>query len=179
LDIAIPNGSFPVDEPTVKKIREAGCDLWFYNIGSNRFTYGYYLMKTRPRGRLQWNFGTTHGFAGQTPSLPSLGSTCYASFWNSSLEIGRRADVEQMRQGILDYRYLLTLDNLLNKKRDAVNPNLRAALDKGQQLRTQILDGIHVDIKHYAEAGFWSDTTCHRLRWRIAQSIQEISNAEK
>jgi hypothetical protein len=181
LDIAIPNGALPITEENLEKIRRAGCELWFYNIGATRFTFGYYLNRTRPKGRLQWSFGNTSRYLDQVPGLPSLGSITYALHWNGEFQPARRYNVEEIRQGILDYRYLRTLEILLDNA--AATPKdaaLREALKNGRALRDFIVDGVKIRNEHSGEdfvAGIWSPRTCERLRWRVALAIEAIRKA--
>lgn len=177
LDIAIPNGGFPLNKKNVKQIRKDGCEYWIYNIGSKRYTFGYYLTKDKPKGRLQWSFYGNHGYLSQVPCLPSLGSNVFTTMWNSDLIPSRRLDVEAIRQGILDYRYFVTLEELVAKDKGSSKPELAKAAKKGEALLDMIKGGVEVDVGK-ADAGIWSHKTCQRLRWRLASAIMEVRNAE-
>jgi hypothetical protein len=98
--------------------------------------------------------------------------------WSSKLDPSRRADVEKMRQGILDYRYFITLKELVKKHKSSQNKKLRKAAQKGAGLMKMIRGGIKTEIGK-GNHGVWSDITCQRLRWRIATAIKEIKDAEK
>jgi hypothetical protein len=177
LDIAIPNGSFPLNAKNVRQIRKDGCEYWIYNIGSKRYTFGFYLSKDLPKGRLQWAFYGTHNYLGQIPCLPSLGSIVYATMWDSNLNPSRRLDVEGIRQGIMDYRYFMTLQKLVKKHQNTKNAPLAKAVQQGNELLKMISGGVEAEI---AKPGvrIWSQTTCQRLRWRLASAIMEMQNAE-
>jgi hypothetical protein len=177
LDIAIPNGSLPINDENVAKIKKAGTEYWIYNIGSTRYTFGYYLTKDNPKGRLQWSFYGCHNYLAQVPCLPSLGSIVYSTMWNSKLIPARRLNVENIRQGIMDYRYCLTLRDLVSKHSGTKNAKLAAAVKKGSALLKMITDGIDSAIGK-ANTGIWSRRTCQRLRWRLAKAIMEVKNAE-
>jgi len=179
LHMAIPNGAFPVNEEALAGIRKAGCDLWFYNIGSNRFTEGYFIAKTRPKGRLQWAFGPCSRYFENVPSLPSLGHLGYSLILDSNFTVGKRHDVEELRQGILDYRYFITLEKLVRENASAADPALAKAVEKGRKLMDYVLGGIKVDLKHYSRVGMWTPKTCQRIRWMLASAIQEIDDAKK
>lgn len=178
LDISIPNGALPITEANVKMIREKGSEYWIYNIGRKRFTMGYYLTKDYPKGRLQWSFYGASRYLSQIPTLPSLGSITFAMMWDSKLNPSRRFDVEQMRQGIMDYRYFITLKELVEKHKSVKDEALKNAVKKGADLMKMIRDGINTEIGK-ARYGIWSSITCQRLRWRIATAIKEIKDAEK
>jgi hypothetical protein len=178
LNISIPNGALPITEENVKMIREKGSEYWIYNIGRKRFTMGYYLTKDYPKGRLQWSFYGASRYVSQIPMLPSLGSITFAMMWDSKLNPSRRLDVEQMRQGVMDYRYFMTLKGLVEKNKAAKNEALQKAVKKGADLMKMIRGGINTEIGK-AKYGIWSSITCQRLRWRIATAIKEIKDAEK
>ncbi|NOY80358.1 MAG: hypothetical protein GXP31_05055 [Kiritimatiellaeota bacterium] len=177
LDIAIPNGALPISEENIAYIRRSGAELWFYNIGSNRFSFGYYLAKTRPKGRLQWSFGGSSRYVNQVAGLPSVSDVRYTLHWDSKLRPGRRNNIEEMRQGILDYRYFRTLDRLIAENSRSSAPSVRRAVEKAKKLRDYILDGVKVRNRHSGEdfvAGVWSSRTCQRLRWRIALAVMDL-----
>jgi hypothetical protein len=182
LDIAIPNGALPITEENLQLIRDKGCDLWFYNIGSTRFTFGYYLNKTHPKGRLQWSFGNTSRYLDQVPGLPSLANIVYTLHWNADFQPARRYNVEDMRQGILDYRYLTTLQALIERHEKASSPQMREAVNSARDLSDMIVNGVKIRNEHSGEdfvSGVWSPRTCQRLRWRIVMAIQAIRDAEE
>jgi hypothetical protein len=182
LHISIPNGGFPINEENLKMIRDKGSELWFYNIGANRFTYGYYMYKTKAKGRLQWSFGGPHRYLSQAPFVPSLGSFVYTTVFDSELNLARRWDVEQMRRGIQDYYYCLTLDKTIAENENSADPKVAAAVEKAKALREYLLNGIQVSLEHegesFVKAGLWSDQTCQRLRWRLAMAIEGILSAK-
>jgi len=55
LDIVCPNSAFPLDGKTLDLVRSKGPDLWIYNAGVSRLSYGYYLWLVDAKGRLQWS----------------------------------------------------------------------------------------------------------------------------
>ena len=182
LDIAIPNGALPITEENLQRIRDDGCDLWFYNIGSTRFTFGYYLNRTRPKGRLQWSFGNTSRYLDQVPGIPSLAHINYTLHWDADFQPARRYNVEEMRQGILDYRYLCLLQTLAAKHARNQAPPMQNAVARARTLADMIIQGVKIRNEHSGEdfvAGVWSPRTCQRLRWRIVMAILAILEAEE
>ncbi|MFH0796373.1 MAG: hypothetical protein V2A65_04865 [Candidatus Omnitrophota bacterium] len=178
LDIAAINSAFPITEETIKKVKNAGCELWFYNLGADRFSYGYYLTKARPKGRMQWINTGAFSYLKGTPNLPSLGPLPYNRVFDSALNPGRLTEVEDIRQGIMDYRYYITLERLVRENNTADGePGIAVA--KGKALLDRIAGNVNVDIKHYWEAGYWDNATCQRLRWMLATAIEEIYDAKK
>lgn len=182
LHIAIPNGALPVTEENLALIKEKGCELWFYNIGSTRYSYGYYLNRTRPTGRLQWSFGGTSRYLDHTAGLPSLGSVNYTLHWNSQRRPGRRENIECMRQGIIDYRYFRTMERLISETSNSNGSAARQAVAEAKKLRDYILNGVKIRNQHSGEdftSGVWSSSTCQRLRWRLVLAIQTLAQAGK
>jgi hypothetical protein len=180
LHIAIPNGALPVTEENLALIQEKGSDLWFYNIGSNRYSYGYYLNRTRPKGRLQWSFGGNSRFANQVAGLPSFSSVSYTAHYDEDGRAARRQNIEEMRQGILDYRYFRTLERLIDTH--AKDPARKQAVAEGRKLREFILGGVRIRNQHSGEdftSGVWSARTCQRLRWRVGLAIQALETAKR
>ncbi|MCK5801439.1 MAG: hypothetical protein KAI66_01340, partial [Lentisphaeria bacterium] len=180
LHIAIPNGALPITEENLERIRDDGCELWFYNIGSTRFSFGYYLNRTRPKGRLQWSFGNTSRYLDHVAGLPSLGAVSYTLHWDSQLRPGRRWNVEDMRQGILDYRYMHTLKRLLDAHRTSADSAIRQAVAEGDALHGSILESVKIRNRHSGEdfvSGVWTSRTCQRQRWRVALAILAIQKA--
>ncbi len=177
LDIAIPNGALPITEENLALIEEQGCELWFYNIGSTRFSFGYYLNRTRPKGRLQWSFGGVSRYLDQTAGLPSLGNIGYTLHWDSQRRPARRENIEDMRQGILDYRYFRTLERLIAENKNSRDAQTRQAVAKAQELRDSILNGVRIRNQHSGEdftSGVWSSRTCQRLRWRLVLASEDL-----
>ncbi len=177
LDISIPNGALPINEENIKKMRDAGSEYWIYNIGRKRFTMGFYLTKDNPKGRLQWSFYGASSYLSQIPTLPSLGSITFSLMWDSKLNPSRRLDVEDLRQGIMDYRYFITLKDLTEKNGKSQKAKMQEAVKNAKELMEMIRGGISTEIGK-ARSGIWSNMTCQRLRWRIAMAIKEIKDAE-
>ena len=177
LNIAIPNGSLPINDVNIAKIKKTGTEYWIYNIGSSRYTFGYYLTKDNPKGRLQWSYYGCHNYLAQVPCLPSLGSIVYSTMWDSKLTPARRLNVENIRQGIMDYRYCLTLRQMVAKHTGTKNAKLAVAVKNGKELLKTITEGVDSAIGR-ANIGIWSRRTCQRLRWRAAKAVMEVKNAE-
>ena len=180
LDYPTINYEFPITEETIDKIKKAGGKLCFYNIGNNRFSYGYYIFKTHPFGRLQWNFGPEHDVFYNIPCLPTLGHLRYSLILDSDLEMGKRMDVVSVAEGIIDYRYCLTLKNLIDKNKDTDDKKLKETINKAEDFLNYITNSIKTDMRYYAkETEPWSDETCEKIRLMIANYIKEIEYESK
>lgn len=179
LSISIPNGALPLSEENIKYIKDSGSEFWIYNIAATRYTFGYYLTKAQPKGRLQWSFSAASRYLDQIPTLPSLGSIVYTTVFDGNLNISKRWDVENMRQGIIDYRYFLTMKKLMDKNKNSSNQKMKSAIANAEKLMGKMFDGIDLQtIDKRTSLGIWNETTCQRLRWKIASSIKEMNDAE-
>ena len=116
------------NEPSIEMIHRAGSDWAFYN-GGNRWTYGIYMYKAAKqfdmKFRLSWHWNAT---AGDPYYALDCREDDYA--WcnaNADGELIPSLEFErQMRGGIDDYRYLLTLARLAGEKHDAAAEGLIA-----------------------------------------------------
>ncbi len=114
------------DEASVKLIHEVGGDWAFYN-GGDRWTYGIYMYKAaQERGmkfRVAWHWNNA---AGDPYYALDCREDDYA--WCNSSPDGRlipSVEFERLREGLDDYRRLLTLSRLATE--NAGNPAAKAA----------------------------------------------------
>ena len=114
------------DEASVKLLHEAGGDWAFYN-GGNRWTYGVYLYKAAKqydmKFRLSWHWNAA---AGDPYYALDCREDDYA--WcctNSDGELISTPHFERLREGLDDYRRLLTLARLA-KERPIRPPDAKA-----------------------------------------------------
>jgi hypothetical protein len=108
------------DESSVGLLQKSGGDWAFYN-GGNRWTYGVYLYKAAKqfdmKFRLNWHWNSTAG-------NPFYALDCREddfAWCNTNADgelISTVAFEREMREGIDDYRYLLTLARLAEAKSD-------------------------------------------------------------
>ena len=114
------------DEAAVNMLHQAGSDWAFYN-GGNRWTYGYYLYKAAKqydlKFRLSWHWNAN---AGDPYYALDCREDDYA--WCNATPDGQLIPAihfEQLRAGLDDYRFLLTLARLAKEKAGA--PAAKAA----------------------------------------------------
>ncbi len=127
------------DEAGVKLLHESGSDWAFYN-GGNRWTYGVYLYKAAKqfgmKYRLAWHWNAV---AGDPYYALDCREDDYA--WCNSTPDGELVpslEFERLRQGLGDYRRLLTLTRLAHEKRGT--PAARDA----RRLMAALLGGFHL-----------------------------------
>ncbi len=108
---------------TVKEIKEAGAEPWLVNVGTDRFSNGYWLWKMARlgvRGKIEWIYRSYRGMpynsldADLRPQLvfPGPGGNVIPSL-----------DYQRMRMGFDDLAYLHTLEQLLASRRDMAADN--------------------------------------------------------
>lgn len=108
------------NEPSIKLIHEAGSDWAFYN-GGNRWTYGIYMYKAAKqfdmKFRLSWHWNVV---AGDPYYALDCREDDYA--WCNSSPDGTLIPSlhfeREMREGLDDYRHMLTLARLAKEKGD-------------------------------------------------------------
>jgi hypothetical protein len=118
------------NEPSVRRLQEAGTGWAFYNNG-NRWTYGEYLFRAvRQFGaqfRLAWHWNAS---AGDPYYALDCREDDYA--WchtNAQGQLIPSVEFERLREGIDDYRYLLTVSRLAHERRlTAIEQRIAARL---------------------------------------------------
>lgn len=167
LDISTINRGVGIDMETIKKIKSSGSELWFYNIGQDRFTFGFYLAKTKAKGRMQWNY--------QLPAvdpyfdLDGRESDFCASYPSPEGPINS-VWFEWIREGIDDYKYILTLSELIAMGKNSAKPEIvQKAREAEDALRT-ILDEVDAELSR----NNWNANAYDQKRRQIAQQIVSL-----
>ncbi len=152
------------DEETVRRLHAAHSDWAFYN-GGNRWTYGVYLYKAAKqfglKFRLNWHWNAT---AGDPYYALDCREDDYA--WCNTNPDGELIPSlyfeREMRGGLDDYRYLLTLSRLAAAKRDAA----------AQSLIQKRMDSFHLGQRDHDALFPPSDWRDFRLK--MATAIERL-----
>jgi hypothetical protein len=155
------------DEPGVKLLHDAGSDWAFYN-GGNRWTYGTYMFKAaREYGmkfRVSWHWNAV---AGDPYYALDCREDDYA--WCNASPDGQlilSVEFERLREGLDDYRRLITLDRLVKE-----NPNAPAT-GAARALVENRMKAFHLGQRDH-DALFppsdWSD-----FRRQVDDAIEEL-----
>ena len=119
LDIIMYNAGVPINESTIKAAHDAGCQLWFQNIGGTRFNEGLYLLRTGAMGRRQWvmncYLGNPYSDFEYAPWTQRLFQNSQSLLYPSKDGTLPTVGLERMREGVDDYRYFLTLKRLIER----------------------------------------------------------------
>jgi len=176
LDIAIPNNGFPLNEDSIRAVRDAGCELWTYNIGFNRFAWGYYPLRIGAKGRLQWHYRCNP--RGTCDPNNWLTSFAWSVVDTAPEEVLPSVVWENVREGVDDARYVRTLEAAIARARKSDSPQVLTAAERAQKSLDWIMNRINPTLSYYtSEAGYWSPTVYDILRRRIAEQIVTLEEA--
>jgi hypothetical protein len=108
-------------EDSVKLLKEKGGDWSFYNGGTNRWAFGYYMYKCVREYDMKFRYAWHINIPAGDPyySLDCREDDDY-SWLNASPEgtLIPSLKIERMRAGLDDYRRLITLERLAKEKND-------------------------------------------------------------
>lgn len=185
LDIIMYNGGVPINEKTIQAAHDAGCELWFQNIGGTRFNEGLYLLRTGAVGRRQFAFnfhyGNPYSDFQYFPWSQRLCGGAGSLFVPSKEGALPRFSLEWMREGVDDYRYFQTLRNLIAKAEKAGRAKAEAAAAKKDYDEMIASCPVEVDLSlpplpdgFKTHEGFRDKDTFDRYRRRVARHIIKI-----
>jgi len=123
-------------ETDMAKAKEFGREVYIYNQGTNRYSFGAYQwaeMRKGVKARMQWHTLALHGYQyfdldGREPDTAMIN-------WGRNA-IHPTIALPRCREGADDFRFAVTLYNLAQKKKD--NPEAKAALDFLEGVNKQI-----------------------------------------
>ncbi|MFO0929673.1 MAG: hypothetical protein U0736_22060 [Gemmataceae bacterium] len=156
------------DEAGVKLLHDAGSEWAFYN-GGNRWTYGVYLYKAAKQHRMKFR-ASWHWNA-------NAGDPCYALdcreddyAWCQGGPEGQlmpAVHFERLREGLDDYRRLVTLARLVNEQFGT------PAAREGDRLMADILGKFRLGDRELTGA-----TSFAHLRARLDAAIEKLREKE-
>lgn len=157
------------DETAIKAIQNAGSDWAFYN-GGNRWTFGTYMFKTAKQHnmkfRLSWHWNAAAG-----DPYYALDSREDDYAWcsvNANRELIPTIHFERdIREGVDDYRYMLTLSRLLQAK-----PNHPAAANARKLLDDKLNSFQLGERNHNAK---WPVEEFSTYRLKLAEAVEQLS----
>ena len=156
------------DEAAIKVIQEAGNGWAFYN-GGNRWTFGPYMYKcVKEYGmkfRVSWHWNCA---AGDPYYALDCREDDYA--WcqtNAKRELIPTIHFERdIREGIDDYRYLLTLERLLREK-----PNHPAAA-AGRRILQEKMAAFKLGQRSHN--ALWPTVEYREFRLKVAEAVEAL-----
>jgi len=129
----------PPSEIIIKKVKNLGLPLWYYENALNRFTAGFYAWKTGAKrisreGYIIVNGEPYNDLDGTQPdwgiSLPSPEGPVPTIDW------------EWMREGVDDYRYIYTLTTLIERAKTAGRKEAVTQAAAAEKMLEQLKDAI-------------------------------------
>jgi hypothetical protein len=123
-------------ETDMQKAKEFGREIYIYNQGLSRYSFGLYQWAEMCKGvksRMQWHSLCLHGY--QFFDLDGREPDTAAYNWTEKEPVPTVA-LPQCREGADDFRYAVTLWNLAQKKKDS--PDAKAALAFLDEINTKI-----------------------------------------
>ncbi|HCU36131.1 MAG TPA: hypothetical protein DGT21_11995 [Armatimonadetes bacterium] len=168
-------------ERVIRESAERGIEFWCYPnhisgendhtpVAGARMTYGFGFWRSGYRTLIPWIYSADVG----DPFNYLDGSSM--DFMNRHDEDGSPMPValwECFREGYDDYRYVYTLQTLIEQARAA---GRNAAADKAQQELDYVWNAIDVQLK-YKYDGLWAPEEFDVYRWLIARAILELQEA--
>ena len=126
------------DQSVLDMAKQLGTDVWIYNQGQSRYSFGYYQWSEYMKGvkgRMQWHLFPLHGwqYFDLDGREPDTGVIAY----HSKYGILPTLNLARVREGVEDMLYCQTLSDLVAK-----NPNHPKAADA-----KALLDKINSGIK--------------------------------
>jgi hypothetical protein len=135
LKVNIMNGH---DQSVLDMAKQLGTDVWIYNQGQSRYSFGYYQWSEYMKGvkgRMQWHLFPLHGW--QYFDLDGREPDTGVITYHSKYGILPTLNLARVREGMEDMLYCQTLSDLVAK-----NPNHPKAGDA-----KALLDKINSGIK--------------------------------
>ncbi|OGV70975.1 MAG: hypothetical protein A3K19_05625 [Lentisphaerae bacterium RIFOXYB12_FULL_65_16] len=176
LDITIPNSGFPITDETLAEIRTSGSILGLYNIGSSRFTYGFYPWRVGAVLRAQWSFTYDGDVSDPYTALPTgarVSCDCkYTPDWDVLPSIGMLVQ----REGVDDYRYIQLLEERIAAAEKA-GRGAEAAVTEGKAVLQEIRDAVKETLLD--PANNWDASTMNYHRWNVAQAAIRLEAVGK
>jgi len=162
-----------------EKMRAEGKEIWGYNCGVSRLSYGFYVWANHMEGRTQEHFQSR---LQDRPFNDFLGSGSVWSYTHVAFGpegVRPTLRLEHEAEGVDDFRYLLTLEKAVAEARRA-GGKAAVAADRASELLERIRKHVPEDMRVFnAEGGKWEPGVYDRLRSRIASEIIALQAAAK
>jgi hypothetical protein len=146
----VNRGKKLLNKETVDLVLKAGAIPWLVNVGTDRFSNGYWFWKMARlgvRGKMEWIYRGYNGMPfnrfDATPMgahivYPGPGGTCVPSL-----------EYEWMRMGLDDLAYIYTLEKIIDENRSRADRQGTIAL--AEAFLSQLFATIEVDMSKYGD----------------------------
>jgi hypothetical protein len=139
-------------EHDMRKAREAGREVYIYNQGVSRFSFGMYQwaeMRKGVKARIQWALLALHGY--QYFDLDGRERDTAMINWGRNT-IHPTVNLARCREGSDDLRFAVTLYNQATQRKDA--PDAKAALEFLESINRLIPAGAREPLKDIDDEQF-------------------------
>ena len=169
LDIISPNIGIDITPEILERIEQAGCRIGFYNLGGTRFAFGPFLWRTGGAVLLEWHWNST----AQDPfcSLDGPGPD-YGYAYLTESDVLPTYALEALREGVDDFRYLTTLDQMIEEVRRLERPSAQEAVAQAEETRAMLREAITVEAAMVAyKVAEWQPEAYDRMREVVVEAI--------
>ena len=174
----------PDRETVLADTKARGVEYWSYpnHVGGEndhtpvsgaRMTYGFGFWRSGFRALNPWIYSSSSG-----DRFNYLDAT-YMDFFNRQEPDGTPMPValwETYREGYDDYRYIHTLEELIQEATKSGKASAKALADTAERELKSIWNAIRVQVK-YKSDNLWSPAEYDVYRWIIAQQIMALQEA--
>jgi len=128
--------------------REGKPELWIYNAGLNRFTFGFYPWAVGAKGRWEWHYQWwTQAYDPFARTEEDAWSSGTGAVMPSPAGPLPTAAYEKVRQGIDDYRYVFLLERLIRRGEGRKAQDAGRFLDELRGRIPRFLDGSSAAVE--------------------------------
>ena len=174
LDIFMPNLFVGINEKNIRIIKDAGTTFGMYNMGYDRFTWGYYASRVGAEWIYHWHYQTLAGdfydpfdfFSkeGHLTVYPSPDGPISTNLW------------EEVREGIDDAKYVYTLSLLIERAKKSGDRHRIEQARRAEKVLDTIIGKVNPNFDYYWDKpNLWKHELYDERRWEIAQQILALS----
>lgn len=160
---------------TIAEVRDAGAQPWMVNVGTDRFSNGYWLWKMLDQGvggKLEWIYRSYSGIP-HNPFDAVPMKTSMVLPGEDGIVIHTLA-YERMRLGLDDLAWLYTLEQELAKAERLAAPDSEA-IARARALLAEIDGSLDADLNYYVdESTHWPGPRFGILREKIVDSVMAL-----
>ncbi|MDP6358407.1 MAG: hypothetical protein QF473_25025, partial [Planctomycetota bacterium] len=165
-DIVLPNSAYPVTKETIAELRAKGATLGLYNMGSSRFSYGFYPWRVDAFTRAQWSFSYDGDSGDPFVALPVGRRVSCDSHFTPDWEILPSIGMLALREGVDDFRYVQLLEEKLAAAKKAGRKS--DVVKRASAIMDELKAAVSED--YLSPTNNWDKSTLDYWRWRVAEA---------
>lgn len=173
LDVAMWSYTPRISRQTGSTFRQSGAESFMYLMPEDRAGVGLIPWAMGAEGFLQWHLSETHGdpFDQITPR-PSFHQTILAPDGES---IWPLVGLETLGEGLVDWRYLQTLQDLVDELEPRRRPRIRRKVQAAKELLAMARQGLDGRFPHLREHGLITDESLRLLRAEAGDLAEDLA----